>query len=147
MAKTPPTAGGGPGDDDDGRDRAKIYWARANALADTGNFDYAIEMCLQGLAIIPNEVEAHEALRVIALRRTAAGHRPLGLIARATLKTDTGDPTRDMLAFEKLLAFDPGNLDHMIGVMASARRGGHDRVVAWIAPLIDRADRDGMPRA
>ena len=40
-------------------------------FAGTGNFDYAIEMYLNGLGIDPENKDAHQALREIALKRKA----------------------------------------------------------------------------
>jgi hypothetical protein len=56
---------------DDDRKKAQTFFDRGAAVAGTGNFEYAIEMYLQGLALDPESLDAHQALRDIALKRKA----------------------------------------------------------------------------
>lgn len=39
------------------RRKARVFFDRGRTVADTGNFEYAIEMYLQGLNLDPEDVE------------------------------------------------------------------------------------------
>src|SRR3954462_12404092 len=95
------------------RKKAAAFFAQGKKVSDTGNYDYAIEMYMQGLAIDPDAQDAHQALRDVSLRRKAQGGKPIGMLAALGLKRGTKDDKQDMLNAEKLLANDPGNTDHM----------------------------------
>src|SRR3954466_10934934 len=60
------------------RKKAKAFFDRGKTVAATGNFDYAIEMYIQGLNREPFNVEEHKALREVAMRRKMAGVKSSG---------------------------------------------------------------------
>jgi len=64
--------------------KAKVFFDRGNAVAGTGNYEYAIEMYISGLAIDPENVEAHQTLRELSLKRKASG-------GKDTFKGNSGD--------------------------------------------------------
>lgn len=139
MAELPPGYRDIPEED---QKKAKIFFDRGKTVSDTGNFDYAIEMYLQGLNVDPDSTDAHQALREISLKRKASGGGALGMMARAGVKTNTKDDKQNMLGFEKLLAFDPPNLDYMVGLMQNAQRAGFYNTVLWVGPILLRANAD-----
>ena len=53
------------------RKKAQSVFEYGRKAADTGNFDYAITLYLQGLSIDPENTEAHQQLREISLKRKA----------------------------------------------------------------------------
>ena len=66
--------------------RATAFFSKGQTVAGTGNYEYAIEMYLQGLAIDPEAVDAHQTLREISLKRKASGGKPLGMFQAMKLK-------------------------------------------------------------
>src|SRR6476659_4303444 len=62
------------------RKKAKAFFDRGGTVAGTGNYDYAIEMYIQGLNLDPEGVEGHQALRDISLRRKAGGGKAIGML-------------------------------------------------------------------
>jgi tetratricopeptide (TPR) repeat protein len=122
------------------RRKAKVFFDKARTVADTGQFDFAIAMFLDGLGIDPDCVEAHQALREVSLKRKASGGKGLGFFEKTKIKTNTGDDTQNMLGFEKRLAFDPGETDPMLGILQSALRAGYVATVMWIGPELLRAN-------
>ena len=65
--------------EEDRRKKLSVFFDRGgNCVADTGNFEYAIEMYIQGLTVDPENIEAHQALRDIAMKRKASGGKPMG---------------------------------------------------------------------
>ena len=93
------------------------FFDRGAAVAGTGNYDYAIEMFLQGFALDPDAVDAHQTLRDISLKRKASGGKPIGMFEAMKLKRSSKDEKQNMLNAEKLLAHDPGNTDHMLSLI------------------------------
>jgi tetratricopeptide (TPR) repeat protein len=125
------------------RKKAKAFFDRGAAVAGTGNYDYAIEMYLQGLAIDPEAVEAHQGLRDISMKRKAGGGKPLGMLKAMSFKRPTKDDKQNMLNAERLLAHDPGNADHMMSLTQNAHRAGFWDTVMWIGPILFKACNDG----
>jgi len=123
------------------RTKARVFFDRGAAVAGTGNFDYAIEMYLQGLNLDPEAVDAHQALREISLKRKASGGKPIGMLAAMKLKGGKSEE-QNMLNAEKLLAHDPGNTDHMLWLAQSAYRAGFYDTVMWIGPILRKAEGD-----
>lgn len=124
------------------RRKAQVFFDRGKTVAGTGNFEYAIEMFIQGLAIDPESVEAHQALRDISLKRKASGGKDMGLRDQWKLPKAKDDDKQAMLNAEKLLAYDPGNTDRMLALMQAAYRGRYYDSVLWIAPILQRANAD-----
>jgi tetratricopeptide (TPR) repeat protein len=124
------------------RKKAQVFFDRGNTVAGTGNYEYAIEMYLQGLAIDPDAVEAHATMRDFSLKRKASGGKDLGMTEKWKLKRPTADDKQNMLNAEKLMAYDPGNTDNMISMLQSAHRGGFYDTVMWLGPILQKANAD-----
>jgi tetratricopeptide (TPR) repeat protein len=120
---------------DDGRGRAKVFFDRGKTVADSGNFEYAIEMYIQGLSIDPENVEAHRALRAISLRRKISGGRDMGMIDKMKM-VKPNDDKQAMLNAEKLLAYVPGDIDRMRAFHQAAEAGGFAATAAWICAIL-----------
>lgn len=126
------------------RKKAKSFFDRGSTVAGTGQYDYAIEMFMQGLSIDPDSVEAHQTLRDISLRRKASGGKALGMMDKFKLKK--GDDKQNMLNAEKLLAYEPGSTEHMHAMMQNAYRAGFYDTVLWAGPMLYKAIGDsGKP--
>ncbi len=124
------------------RRRAKAFFDKAKVVADTGNYDYAIEMYLQGLAIDPEEVAAHQLLREYSLKRRATGGKSMGMFDAMKVKRPTKDDKTNMLNAEKLLAYEPGNTDYMVMMLQNAQKAGFFETVLWLGPILLRANAD-----
>lgn len=124
------------------RKKAETFFAHARSVADTGNFDYSIELFFQGLERDPENVDAHKALRETSLKRKASGGKDLGMLAKMGLKRTSSDEKQNMLNAERLLAYDPGNKDVMKTLLEAAYRAGCYDTCMWIAPICIRANAD-----
>ncbi len=123
--------------------KAKVFFEFGRTAAETGNFEYAIEMYLQGLAVDPEEIEAHQALREISLKRKASGGKSLGMRDRMKLpRAAKDDNKQNMLNAERLLAFDPGSTDYMVTLLTSAHKAGYWDTAIWIGPILLRANSE-----
>ena len=114
--------------------KAQNFFEHGRKIADTGNYEYAIEMYLQGLGFDPEALDTHKTIRELSLIRKANGGKPLGMFDRAKLKK--GDEKQNMLNAEKLLAYDPGNVEYMDGLMSSALKAGCYDTVLWIGMIL-----------
>lgn len=124
------------------RKKAKVFFDRGRTVSDTGNYDYAIEMFLQGLAIDPDSVEAHQTLREIAMKRKASGGKSLGMFEKMKLSRAGKDDRETMLKAEKILSYEPGNVDAMQTVIQSAYKAGFYDTVLWLGPIFQKANAD-----
>src|SRR5687768_13277428 len=122
--------------------KAKVFFDRGNSVAGTGNYEYAIEMYLQGLNIDPENVDAHQTLREFSLKRKASGGKDLGMFEKMKVKTNSADEKANMLAAEKLLAYDPGNTARMLQVTQSALKAGFFDTVMWAGAITMRANAE-----
>ena len=122
--------------------KAKAFFDRGNTVAGTGNYEYAIEMYLTGLALDPESADAHQTLRDIALKRKASGGKAIGFMDAMKLKRPSKDDKQNLLNNEKLLAYDPGQTDYMVGVLQNAVRAGFYKTVMWIGPILQQANAD-----
>src|SRR5688572_16863888 len=126
----------------DDQKKAQVFFDRGKTVADSGQYEYAIEMFLQGLAIDPDSRDAHQTLREISLKRKASGGKALGMFEAMKLKTKGKDEKLNLLNSVKLLSYDPGNTDHMLSVMQNAHKGGFYDTCLWIGPMLLRANSD-----
>jgi tetratricopeptide (TPR) repeat protein len=122
--------------------KAKVFFDRGNSVAGTGNFEYAIEMYLQGLNIDPENIDAHQTLREFSLKRKASGGKDMGMFEKMKVKTNTADEKANMLAAEKLLAYDPGNTQRMLQVVQSAHKAGFFDTVMWAGAITMRGNAE-----
>lgn len=124
---------------DEDRKAARKFFDYAHQVAGTGQFDYAIEMFIQGLEKDPEDVTEHQLLREVSLKRKASGGKPLGMFSRPKASKDD---KQNMLNAEKMLAYDPGNKDHMVAVLQNAVKAGCYETVLWMGPILLRANMD-----
>ncbi len=125
------------------RKKAQRFFTHGRSAAATGNYDYAIDMFLTGLGHDPDDVNAHKELREFSLRRKASGGKGMGWGDSLKLKKATKDDKQNMLNAEKLLAFEPGNSDHMLSIAEYAVKCGYYDTVLWAGPLSAQAEADG----
>jgi len=127
---------------EDEQKKAVTFFEKGRSTAASGNFDYAIEMFMQGLTIDPENVEAHQELRDISLKRKISGGKGLGMMERLKFKTTNKDDKLNMLNAERMLAFEPGDTGYMEGVLTNAHKGGFFDTVMWIGPILQKANAE-----
>ena len=122
-------------------EKALAFFRRAEDVASTDNFDYAIEMYMEGLRLAPDALEdGHAPLRKMALIRQAKGGRKPSIAEK--MKHHGGKtPLDEMLNAEYLLAKDCDNLTHAEAMLKAAVAGGYRRTAEWIAQLVFDANR------
>ena len=130
-------------DTEAGLEKAITFFERAEEIAATDNFDYAIDMYLEGLHRAPDALEdGHIPLRRIALIRQGKGGKKPSIIAK--MKRRGGKTLLDeMLNAEYLLAKDPDHLPYAEAMLKACVAGGYRRTADWIAQLVFDANRAG----
>jgi tetratricopeptide (TPR) repeat protein len=121
--------------------KARAFFERAEEVATTDNFDYAIELYLDGLRLSPDALEdGHAPLRRLALIRQGKGRKKPTMVERVKrLKGKT--PLERMLNAEYLMAKDPDHLPYAEALLEASVEGGYLRTADWIAHLIFEANK------
>ncbi len=116
--------------------KAKEYFQRAWTASERNDFDYAIDMYLDGLRIVPDAVEdGHIRLRELALYREKKGW-PKPSYAETTERLGGKTALEQMLGAEYLLAKNPGHLPYAEVILKAAVAGGYKETAKWIADLM-----------
>jgi tetratricopeptide (TPR) repeat protein len=130
------------------RKKAQRFFAEGDTRAATGQYDYAINMYLDGLRYDPDAVEVHQKLRDTAIRRKASGGKGLGMFDALKLKKSSKDDKENLLNAEKLQVYDPGEPDHMLAMATAAAKAGYWDTAIWIGQIAAQAEADtGKPTA
>ena len=117
--------------------KARKWFKHAETVAATTNYDYAVELYVNGLGIWPDAVdEGLRKLRVVATARKLAGGKPPGFLEASKKSTGGKDFLKSLANALFLFGKDPGNLGHMEAILTSAAKAKLDRVIQWIAPVI-----------
>jgi TolA-binding protein len=118
---------------EEARKIAERFFEHAVTVAETRNFDYAIELYLQGLAKDPQAVEkGHKPLREFSLKRLASGGKKAGFIEslkRST--TNKKDPILAMINSEYFLAKDPLNVLFAESMVKNADQAELPETLLW----------------
>ncbi len=120
--------------------KARVFFEKARKVAETRNFDYAIELYLEGLRCVPDEVvHGHLGFHELALQRQAKGGKKPSMVER--MKFLRGKTALErMLNAEYLFAKDPGHLAYAEAMLKAAVEGDYRQTSKWIADLIFQAN-------
>ncbi len=121
--------------------KAVPFFRRAEEVAATDNFDYAIDMFIEGLQRAPDALEqGHKPLRHNSLIRQAKGGKKPSVFEK--MKRARGkNPLENMLNAEFLLAKDPDNLTYAEQMLKATAAGRFKKTALWIADLIFEANK------
>lgn len=109
--------GGGPHFETDPR-KARRFFEHAETVSEAKNYDYALEMYINGLRHDPDNMARHEQLLEVAKRRKVAGGKKAGFTDK--LKSIGPDAVAKMLDAEKIWAMDFGDASLMREFMKRA---------------------------
>ena len=116
--------------------KARDFFKRAGEGAERDDFDYAIDMYIEGLRRVPDAVEeGHIKLRELALQRERKGW-PKPSAAEAAERLEGKTALEQMLGAEYLLAKNPGHLPYAEVILKAAAAGGYKETAKWIADLM-----------
>lgn len=130
-----------PENNETGLAKAAVFFDRARKIARTNNFDYAIEMYLEGLRCAPDEVEqGHMPLHNLALLRQSRGGKKPSVIEKVR-HLRARAPLELMLNAEYLFAKDPEHLPYAEAILKAAVTGTYNKAAKWIADFIFEANK------
>ncbi len=119
---------------------ARKWFAHARKAAETRNYDYAIELYVNGLALWPNAIEEGlKPLRVAGTARRLAGGKPAGFLAARKRPTSGKDIPKALNNALYLFGMDPSGISHMEQVVQLAAKARYIGVVQWMAPVLNDA--------
>lgn len=122
--------------DDQALAKARAFFEKAGKVAETGNFDYAIDMYLQGLRYAPDAlIEGHLPLCELALHRQGKNGKKASMVDRVK-HLGGKTPLEQMLNAEYLFAKSPEHMSYAEAMLKAAVAGGYVKTAGWIANLI-----------
>ena len=125
-----------PEEDNQAAAKAKAFFDKADNVAETKNFDYAIDMYLQGLRYAPDALrEGHLPLAELALQRQGSGNKKPSMMERVK-RLGGKTPLEQMLNAEYLYTKDPDHLPYAEAMLKAAIAGGYNKTAGWIANVI-----------
>ena len=112
------------------------FFARAEQVAETGNWDFAIQLYLDGIRRDPGNVErGHHPLRKVSLTRKHTGGKGAGMMAKLMLKGGK-DPLENLIKAEGVMAKEPGNVEAMLMVLRATTALDLDEAIPWIGRIL-----------
>jgi tetratricopeptide (TPR) repeat protein len=116
--------------------KARAFFERAQKAAEASNFDYAIDMYIEGLHYAPEALEeGHLPLAELARHRQGKGGKKPSMVEKVKhLRGKT--PLEQLLNAEYLFTKDPGHLPYAEAMLKTAMEGGYKKTATWIANLI-----------
>ncbi len=125
---------------EEGRAKAHKLFAHAQIAETKRNYDYAIELYVQGLAYWPDAVEEGlKKLRVVATARKQQGGKGPGFLTKRKFPTNGKQIEESLNNALYLFGLDPGDPSAMEEILQLAGRAHCDRVVQWISPVLAEA--------
>lgn len=120
--------------------KAKLFFERAAEAGANNNFDYAIDMYIEGLRLNPDALwDGHLPLRELALSRQVKGGKKPTMMER--IKYLGGKiPLEQLLNAEYMFAKDPNNLTYAEAMLKAALAGDYRQTARWIADLLFAAN-------
>jgi tetratricopeptide (TPR) repeat protein len=116
--------------------KGKAFFERAEQVATTGNWDFAIELYLEGIQREPDNVErGHQPLREVSLKRKAKGGKGPGMIDQFKRRPGR-DALSNLVKAEYLLSKDPGSMAYMEQVLKAAQKLELKLVQLWLCKIL-----------
>ena len=121
----------------------KAFFERGDQVAETGNWDFAIQMYIEGIGRdVDNVEQGHQPLREVSLNRKAQGGKGPGMMEK--MKRSRGKtPEETLVNAEFLLAKEPGSVQQMMRMHDAARKLELTDTLKWICGIILDSQRLG----
>ncbi len=122
--------------------KARAFFEKARSVAETGNFDYAIDMYLQGLRHAPDALmEGHLPLCELGFQRREKGGKKSSMMDKV-MRLRGKTPLEQMLNAEYLFVKNPNHLPYAEAMLKAAVAGGYKKTAGWIANLVFQMAND-----
>ena len=121
----------------EGVERGRRLFAHAKRAEETRNYDYAVELYVQGLEYWPDAIEEGlKKLRVVATARKNAGGKPASFMMKRKLAPSGKNAAADLNRALHVFALDPTDLASMEQVLELSQKAKCDRVAQWMCPIV-----------
>lgn len=121
--------------------KGKVFFERAEEVAETGNWDFAIELYIEGIRREPDNIEqGHQPLREVSLKRKAQGGKGPG-IGEKLKRRPSKDPVESLANACFLLAKEPGSISYMTQVLQAAGKLELSPLTKWICDILLESQR------
>jgi tetratricopeptide (TPR) repeat protein len=122
--------------DAQGLAEARAFFGKARTAAEKKQYDFAIDMYLDGLSRAPEALEeGHLPLCEMGLQRRGQGGKKPSMMDRVR-RMRGRTPLEQMLNAEYLFVKDPDNMAYAEAMLKAAVEGGYKRTAHWVANLI-----------
>lgn len=122
---------------DSDKAKARKWFTHAKKAAETRNYDYAIELYVNGLELWPGAIDnGLKPLRVAATARRLAGGKPAGFMLARKHPVGGKDARKSLSNAFFLFGMDPSSLQHMEQLLQLSAKVRCDEAVSWIAPVL-----------
>jgi tetratricopeptide (TPR) repeat protein len=116
--------------------KAKAFFTKGQKLASGQNYDYAIDMYIEGLQYAPDALEeGHLPLCEMALHRKGEGGKKPSMVEKVR-RMGGKTPLEQMLNAEYLFVKDPDHMPYAEAMLKAAVAGNYTKTADWIANLI-----------
>jgi hypothetical protein len=120
--------------------KAQAFFERGREAAEADNFDYAINMYIEGLRYAPDALQdGHIPLCELALRRQGKGGKKPSMMERVK-RMGGRTALEQMLNAEYLFTKEPDHLPYAEAMLKAAVAGGHKKTASWIANFVFQAN-------
>ena len=121
--------------------KGKVFFERAEQVADTGNWDFAIELFIEGIKREPGNIaQGHQRLRDMAMNRTAQGGKGPGMGDKFKHRLGK-DPEQNLVNSAFLLAKEPGSQQFMNQLRQAASKLDLSDVIKWVCDIMLESQR------
>jgi len=121
--------------------KGKAFFERAEEVASTGNWDFAIEMYIEGIRREPDNIDrGHQPLREVALKRKVQKGKSPGMIEQMK-HGKSKDPIESLANAQYLLAKEPGSVPFMQQVLKAAQAAELHTVAVWVGNILLESQR------
>ncbi|MFA5240174.1 MAG: tetratricopeptide repeat protein [Phycisphaerae bacterium] len=130
-------------EEDEGQllEKAEAFFKVAGNSAEVDNFDYAIDMYLEGLRCAPDALQSgHIPLCEMALRRQGKGGKKPSMLEKMKRLRGGKTALEQMLNAEYLFAKEPDHLPYAEAMLKAAVAGGYRKTAGWIANFVFQAN-------
>ncbi|MBX3395298.1 MAG: tetratricopeptide repeat protein [Phycisphaerae bacterium] len=151
--KTTPTAGDARPVDRlvgfrEGQATARKLFAHALKAETARNYDYAIELYVQGLSYWPDALEEGlKKLWLVATNRVRMGGKPPGFLTSRKYPTGGKDHPKALNNALHLFGLNPNDVSYMEQLLQLAAKAHCDVVAQWIAPILAATYKTGKKMA
>ncbi|MCP4377550.1 MAG: hypothetical protein GY794_15405 [bacterium] len=121
--------------------KGKVFFERAEQVAETGNWDFAIELYVEGIKREPGNIEqGYQPLREVSLKRKAQGGKGPGMGDKFKCRPGK-DTEANMVNATFLLAKEPGSEQYMHQVLQAAMKLELPTVIKWVCDILLESQR------